>query len=476
MLGTTPVNYQTSSQAQSELIPEKGRYDNRLTDEQKQKLRRSQFTLGTSKNDFSTDYNLEYYDKSSLNNLSNGNELKAIREKLRGSNYDMGNDKLTYISENAGKYTKPELNYEELKQTKLQTEENTRNLRSGHFDLGTENIPWNSSNRAQFTPKKIDNNRYNSELNNLIRQGNIQKPEENRDFKSETMDSYNKKPLTNNRVSDEFRDNLRRNHFDIGNPNSNEDVNTVNRVDYKDPRLDKDHNYGAYVIDPNKLRRSQWGINGGNDGNYFNTTYSRTMTPKKPLPQDLSNNANLRTSIQIGNDKLYQGDYQSNYNDNYGNKQLLDGNYYINNNDKQMANNIKKFNKNSHLELGKGQGDYNTTMNVDYKYNPNDAKSAYNPMDPQARINLRGTHYQLGDSNEMEKETSNRRDYRAFPIPDMERITSGKRNLESMDRGNLSDVFDAATIYQTDYTKKPLPREDNDIDIYLYNKYTKGNQ
>ena len=92
MLGTTPVNYQTSSQAQSELIPEKGRYDNRLTDEQKQKLRRSQFTLGTSKNDFSTDYNLEYYDKSSLNNLSNGNELKAIREKLRGSNYDMGND------------------------------------------------------------------------------------------------------------------------------------------------------------------------------------------------------------------------------------------------------------------------------------------------------------------------------------------------------------------------------------------------
>ena len=154
MLGTTPVNYQTSSQAQSELIPEKGRYDNRLTDEQKQKLQRSQFTLGTSKNDFSTDYNLEYYDKSSLNNLSNGNELKAIREKLRGSNYDMGNDKLTYISENAGKYTKPVLNYEELKQTKLQTEENTRNLRSGHFDLGTENIPWNSSNRAQFTPKK----------------------------------------------------------------------------------------------------------------------------------------------------------------------------------------------------------------------------------------------------------------------------------------------------------------------------------
>ena len=474
MLGNTPVNYQTSSQAQSELIPEKGRYDNRLTDEMKQKLQRSQFTLGSSKNDFSTDYNLEYYDKSSLNNKFKDDEYKAIKEKLRGSNYDMGNDKLTYISENADTYTKPILDYDELKQAKIQNEENTKNLRSGHFNLGTENVPWNTSNRAQYTPKKADNNRYNSELNNLIRRGNFEKYQENRDFKSETMDSYNKKPLSNNRMSDEFKNHLRGNHFDFGDKNSNIDINTVNREDYKDPRLDKNHNYGSTPIDINKFRRSQWSINGGNDGNYFNTTYSRTMTPKKLLPQDLSNNANLKTSIQIGNDKSNPEDYQSVYTDNYGNKQLLDGNYYINNNDKQMADNIKKFNKNSQLEILKGQGDYNTTMNEDYKYNPNEAKDAYNPMDPQARMNLRGTHYQLGDSNEMEKETSNRRDYRAFPLSDMERITSGKRNLESMKRNG--GKFDGNTTYLTDYTKKPLPREDEEIDIYLFNKYTKGNQ
>ena len=477
MLGNTPVNYQTSSQAQSELIPEKGRYDNRLTDEMKQKLQRSQFTLGSSKNDFSTDYNLEYYDKSSLNNKSRGNELKAIREKLRGSNYDMGNDKLTYISENAGKYTKPVLNIDELKQTKLQTEENTKNLRSGHFDLGTENVPWNSSNRDQYTPKKINNNRYNSELNDLIRKGNFQKSEENRDFKSETMDSYNKKPLENNRVSDEFRNNLRRNHFDIGDKKANVDMNTVNRVDYKDPRLDKNRSYGAFVLDPNKFRKSQWSINGGNDGNYFNTTYSRTMTPKKLLPQDISNNANLHTHIQIGNDKMTEEDYQSVYNNYFGNKRLLDGNYYINNNDKNLANNIKQFNKKSQIDILKGQGgDYNTTMNEYYKYNPNDAKNAYNPIDLQTRLNLRGTHYQLGDNNEMEKETSNKRDYIAYPPNNIERITSGKRNLESMNMGNNNNIFDAATIYQTDYTKKPLPREDEEIDMYLFNKYTKGNQ
>ena len=38
------------------------------------------------------------------------------------------------------------------------------------------------------------------------------------------------------------------------------------------------------------------------------------------------------------------------------------------------------------------------------------------------------------------------------------------------------NVFDANTIYQTDYTKKPMPKEDENIDLYLYNKYTKANQ
>ena len=125
------MNYQTSTQAQSESIPKDGKYhNNRLTEETKQRLRKSQFTLGTSKNDFSTDYNLEYYDKSSLNRSGSYNESKAIKEKLRGSDYELGNDKLNYVSENAGQYKKPELNYDEIKKTKLQTDQNTKNLRS----------------------------------------------------------------------------------------------------------------------------------------------------------------------------------------------------------------------------------------------------------------------------------------------------------------------------------------------------------
>ena len=471
------MNYQTSAQAQSESIPKDGKYhSNRLTDEVKQRLRRSQFTLGTSKNDFSTGYNLEYYDKSSLNRSGSYNESKAIKEKLRGSDYELGHDKLNYISENAGQFTKPILNYEEIKKTKMQTDQNTKNLRSQHFDFGQEKVPWNSVNREVFTPKKTDNNRYNSQLNELIRKGNFQKPEETRDFTSETMLSYSKKPLVNNSLSQEFKENLRRNHFDIGDNNYKGDVNTVNREDFKYPRLNKDYSYGRQQLDPYRFRRSQWSLAPQNGENYFNTTYSRTMTPKKLSPEDTSNNANLRTSIQIGGDKMDKEDYQSVYDSNFGNKNLMDGNYYINNSDKKIFDNIKRFNKNSHFELLQGKGDYNTTMNDDYRYNPNDAKSAYSPLNVEARNNLRRTHYQLGVNNEMEKVTSNRRDYIPYPPLKMERITSGKRNYESMGKDPNGNVFDANTIYQTDYTKKPMPKEDENIDLYLYNKYTKANQ
>jgi len=477
MLGNTPVNYQTSSQAQNESIPNDGKYhNNRLTDETKQRLRRSQFSLGTSKNDFSTDYNMEYYDKSSLNKIGNVNESKIIKEKLRSSNYEIGSDKPNYISENAGQFTKPVLNYEEIKKTKMQTDENTKNLRSQHFDFGQEKVPWKSINREVFTPKKLDNNRYNSKLNELIRRGNIQKPEENRDFTSETMLSYSKKPLVDNSLSKEYKENLRKNHFDFGDNNFKENANTVNREDFKDPRLNKNYNYGREILDPYKFRKSQWSLAPQNGENYFNTTYSRTMTPKKLRKEDISNNANLHTSIQIGDNKLNKEDYKSVYDANYGNQNLMDGNYYINNSDKKIFDNIKKFNKNSHFELLQGKGDYNTTMNEYYKYNINEAKSAFNPLNEQARINLRGTHYQLGLDNEMEKETSNKRDYIAYAPIKMERITSGKRNYESMGKDPNGNIFDANTIYQTDYTKKPMPKEDENIDMYLYNKYTKANQ
>ena len=327
MLGNSPVNYQTSYQADTEAIPNDGKYhNNRLAEETKQRLRQSQFSLGSSKNDFNTDYNLEYYDKSSFNNRSNLTESKEIKEKLRGSNYEVGSDKTNYVSENAGQFTKPVLNLDEIKKTKLLTESTTKNLRSQHFDFGQEKIPWQSMNREVFTPKKLDNNRYNSKMNELIRRGNIQKPEETRDFTSETMLSYNKKPLVNNSMSQEFKENLRRNHFDIGDNNYKGEVNTVNRADFKDPRLDKNYTYGISQLDPYKFRKSQWSLAPQNGENYFNTTYSRTMTPKKLNKEDISNNANLHTSIQIGGDKLNKEDYQSVYDSNYGNKNLMDGN------------------------------------------------------------------------------------------------------------------------------------------------------
>lgn len=469
MLGDIPTNYQTSSQAQSANIPEKGRYDNRLSPEVKRRLQNSQFTLGDSKNDFSTDYNLEYYDKSSLNNRSNSNDLLEIRKKLRSDNYIKGQDETNYISENAGKYTKPILNYEEYKKNKMQTNEYTKFLRAGTVDLGSDNVQWNTSNRLQYTPKKLLNNRYVNNANQLSDK-NFPKLKEDRDFKSEAMYSYNKKPLTNNKISNEFRENLRKNHFDFGD-NKYTDINTVNREDYKDPRLDKNYNYNSFVLDKNKYRNSQWSLNGGQNENYFNTTYLRTMTPKKIIKQEIGNLAALQNNIQIGDGKSNPDDYNSVYNENYGNKNL-NNDYYLNYKDKEMADNIKNYNKNSHIELFEGKGDFNTTMGQSFKYNANDAKNAYNVLDPKFKMNIRGTHYQLGDNSEMEKETSNRRDYIAYPNNMVERVVSAnRRNMENMNFGNSNENFDAATIYMTDYTKKPLMYDDEEVDLYLKNRY-----
>ncbi len=473
MLGDLPVDYKTTSQEQSELIPEKGRYDNRLSPEAKLKLQSSQFILGNSKNDFSTDYGLEYYDKSSFTTRASANELKSIRDKLKGSNYDLGTDKLNYLSENAEQYTKPELDVNEMKKNKMQNDLFTKELRNGHIELGgDEQVPWNTSHRVVYTPKKLQNNRYDNKSCNQFSGINIGNSIEDRDFKSETMMSYNKKPLPNNRLSPDLMTNLRKNHFEIGDNNTT-DMNTVNRIDYKDPRLDKDHNYGAFIVDPNKFRYSNWSLNGGCKDNYYNTTYLRTMTPKKPLPNDGSNNENLKNHIKIGGESNPE-DYKSVYDCNYSNKDLTSGDYYLSNRDKNLANNIKDFNKKSHLEMFGGKGEYDTTMNDHYRYNIDQAKSAYSPLNPQSMLNLRSTHYQLGEGGEFEKETSNRRDYIPYPGARVERIASGIRNKETMKIGEINQgVFNGATIYMTDYTKKPMPRDDDELEIYLRNKYLK---
>ena len=48
----------------------------------------------------------------------------------------------------------------------------------------------------------------------------------------------------------------------------------------------------------------------------------------------------MKTNIQIGDKKMSKEDYQSVYIDN-GNKHLMNGNYYVNNNDKNISDVIE---------------------------------------------------------------------------------------------------------------------------------------
>ena len=62
-LGNTPLNYETSLQAQSASIPKKILFKFDDNKENKIKLQRSNFILGNQKNDFISRYSSEYFNK-----------------------------------------------------------------------------------------------------------------------------------------------------------------------------------------------------------------------------------------------------------------------------------------------------------------------------------------------------------------------------------------------------------------------------
>ncbi|MCQ2817354.1 MAG: hypothetical protein MJ252_08830 [archaeon] len=417
-MGDTKIDYQTSSRDQSKLIPKQGVINNRLSPEEKLKMQSSQFTLGCSPNEYFTNYNTEYYDKLPLQS-GQRNECKDIKNKFLASKYIMGNDK----------------------------------------------VKWDTMNQREYTPKKLENNRYAARKQNT----EFKSLKEDRDFRSEAMLSWNEKPLTNNKLSPERISELRGNHFKLSN-GDDRDMNTKYKIDYVDPRLQKvNQNYISCNIDPRKYRESQWSMSGENKVVDFSTTYGRTMTPKKYSPNEGYSNAHLST-IKIGEDKNQPEDYKSAYVGDYGKRNLFDSNYYLHNEDKDMARSIRKNNSNSHLETFKGKGEYDTTMNHYYKYDEEEAKNARNKLSMEKKMKLKGSNYKLSEGDEFEKETSNKRDYVPYKLNKIERIQSGSRNNDSM--GINQGLFDGQTTYNTEYTKKPLPVSDYEyFENYLKRRY-----
>ena len=111
---------------------------------------KSNFSLGEGNGDFSTKYNLDYYDKSG--SIQRNFEGKDIENRMRKDQTILGSDKPELITEHAAEYTKKEIDrgiYNSRAQSNIQKE---------HQDLiGSEKNKWDTTYRQKYTPKKNEN-------------------------------------------------------------------------------------------------------------------------------------------------------------------------------------------------------------------------------------------------------------------------------------------------------------------------------
>ena len=423
VLGNTPLNYETSQDAQSASIPKKIKF--KFDDENKEnkiKLQRTNFILGNEKNDFVTKYNSEYF-----------NKLPFIKDK--------------------------------------NNRKNTAELQKSHLSLGSQDIPWLSTNRYFLTPKaNVDfNNRYNNDSAIKLRQSNIvfSQEKDNNNFITENMESFCPIPsnFEQNKMDTELKNNLRREHFNFGNEDNPNNRISLNQINFRDPKLHKNFRPINYKnnIDINKFRRSNWSISNGDERNFFQSSYGLAMTPKKPEIKEKKEVNTFKSSVIIGGGENQKDTYMSEYRKNY-----LDGKLGINlkslSQDKKLLDTINNIRK-SHFNFGESKIDYLSTNNNDYKYDPVLAKEGRGKLNDILKNNLRSSHYELGMGNEREKYTSNRRDYISYPNFRPEKKI--EKNLESSVFHRNTNEFKGESIYMSDYTEKPIPNPDDNLPDFL---------
>ena len=469
VLGDTPLNYMTSSQEQNESIPKKIIYDPKNKNENlKTKFQNSNFQFGNEENDYISDYKSKYIDKSKMSNLNN--EYKElIKNKNKKTSIVTGEDLIDYNTETSSKYIKPNVNYSQILKEKNNLTINTKELQKDHIGLfGNNPLSYSTTNRALFTPK-YENNRYNKNIiNPNLQNSHIflgRNDDEKNVYQSEFMSSFGKKPILSNSFDIEKLRNLRASHFQLGNDFSIDNMNTVNKKDFQDPKFCK--NYLLYKqtnkIDPLKYQKSNWSISAGEENDY-KSAYAKMMTPKpvSKMNNNILNKGRLQTfksSIIIGsgdNKDNYLSEYKKHYN-----KGLI-YNFDEDKKNKENINLITNFIKNSHVNFGDNKNDYITTNNKNYRYDSDSAKKGRGILDSALLGNLRCSHYEIGDKNAQMEQTSNRRDYKAYPEYKNENVAANViKTSSSVKLGNIyQNRFKGESIYMSDYTEKQLPNDD----------------
>ena len=465
-LGDTKTNYLTSSQEQSESIPTKILNTDGNLNDNKTRLQGSHFIFGNDNNDYVTKYTSEYYNKNPMLNDENKKIYELISNKLKETHVSPISDEINYETETQDKYRKP--NISEVLKNKSNQTINTADLQKSHLKFGRNEVPWVSTSRYFLTPKKniSKNNRYIS--NEVLQKSHfsLSQDKDGRNFKTESMDSFVEYPLnlSKNTIDVDLKNNLRREHFSLGTEDNPNDRISSNRMDFQDPKLNKNYMPRLFksIVDPQKYRRSNWTISNGDERDFFKSTYNHMMTPKKPEVYKKIEVNTFKSSIKIGG-KSNPNDFQSEYKNKYGNKLRMnldsDNSEY-----KKLMETISNIRR-SHLNFGDNKNDYGTTNNDSYKYDADLAKAGRGKLNKDLKNNLMSSHYKLGMGNDMEKMTSNRRDYRSYPGYVSNKIVDHD-NSSNIFKGNRN-IFEGESIYMSDYTEKPLPNPDESIPDFL---------
>ena len=365
--------------------------------------------------------------------------LEEIGKSLRAHNYEFGDDKLDYLSENADRFRKPLINKDERMKNKI----SNQLLQKSNYKFGNDKQPWNSTSESIFTPKYIPDEEKNNI--NLVKT-NFILGDNRPDYNTINSQTYKPLPYQYVPVDKNLLKDLRAHHYKLG--NNNNPLLTQNQVDFQDPSILKD-NYEP-TMDNVSLRKSNFKLGDALPSEIYNTTYKTIHTPKKAekIEKNIlrSSGYNLIGSNNNNNPMDYLTDYRDNY---FPKKKDV-------NSQKEMMNLMKIIRK-SHFNFGEAKNDFSTSSRAAYKFNPEEAKKAQNKLNNEMIKDLRATHYKLGYSNDFEISTQ-KKDFIPYG-----NINEGRKDITigSIDFGS-HEPFKGISIYQSDYTKKEINQNEND--------------
>lgn len=209
-------------------------------------------------------------------------------------------------------------------------------------------------------------------------------------------------------------------------------------------------------MDPTFLKSNHWNIGEENKNGpgHFDTTYNLTMQPKYVPASEREQSKCFATSINLKGDGAvnYDTEHSSNY---IPKKKEFDQR------DKDHIDKVVSDIKNSHFIFGECPSDFQTINGNAYKFDPNKAREARGNLDKALLNDLRATHYKLG-YQQFDGTTTQKSDF--IPL-DMNFKATDDPNLRKshFNFGDEKSTIhqDDKTIYQTDYVKKPLPKEED---------------